>query len=339
MKILKGLLIFLAVLVLVYLLGPKPKKVKLNADLPVISATIENIESYIAESESKVANVKPENASQIIWADSVGKKTEYVFVYLHGFSAGPMEGDPVHKVIAERYGANLYLPRLYGHGIDEVDALLDVTPEKLLASAKEALAIGKLLGDKVILMSCSTGGTLSLYLAAHHPDIYGLIAYSPNIGIAEKGSGMLIAPWGLQFTRMMFNGKYYEWEASDEVKKYWTTRYRIEGIINLQLLVHQTMKTSIFEAVHQPLMVGYYYKNEEEKDDVVSIPKINEMFSQVATPEASKRKVIFENAASHVVNSGIQSKDIETVIKETDKFCNEVLKMQPIVVPADTTSI
>jgi hypothetical protein len=62
-------------------------------------------------------------------------------------------------------------------------------------------------------------------------------------------------------------------------------------------------------------------------------------FHQVATPEASKRKVIFENAASHVVNSGIQSKDIETVIKETDKFCNEVLKMQPIVVPADTTSI
>jgi esterase/lipase len=339
MKIVKGFAVFLAVVLIIYCLGPKPKRTKLNADLPTINASIETLDAYIAKQESEVANIKPENESRIIWADSVGKKTEYVFIYLHGFSAGPMEGDPVHRLIAEKYGANLYLPRLYGHGIEEVDALLDATPEKLLASAKEALAIGKMLGNKVILMSCSTGGTLSLYLAAHHPDIAGLITYAPNIAIAEKGSGMLIAPWGLQLTRMMFNGKYYEWEASDEVKKYWTTRYRIEGIINLQLLVHQTMKKDLFEKVKQPIFVSYYYKNEEEKDDVVSIPKINEMYDALGSDPSLKRKVVFENAKSHVVNSGIQSKEIENVITETEKFCEEILKLKPIAIAIDSLAI
>jgi alpha-beta hydrolase superfamily lysophospholipase len=43
--------------------------------------------------------------------------------------------------------------------------------------------IAKKLGKKVIIMSTSTGGTLSLQLAAAFPEIAGLVMYSPNIEI------------------------------------------------------------------------------------------------------------------------------------------------------------
>ena len=53
------------------------------------------------------------------------------------------------------------------------------------------------LEKKVILMSCSTGGTLSIYLAAKFPDqVHAQILYSPNIAIADPTAKMLTGPWG-----------------------------------------------------------------------------------------------------------------------------------------------
>ena len=49
------------------------------------------------------------------------------------------------------------------------DPLVDLTPENYLESAANAIAIGKALGDSVIIMATSTGGTLALTLAARSP--------------------------------------------------------------------------------------------------------------------------------------------------------------------------
>ncbi len=72
------------------------------------------------------------------------------------------------------------------HGIDTTEQLLYFTPDRWWKSSKEALAIGKALGDKVIIMSTSTGGTMGLLLAADYPkDIFALINMSPNIAIND----------------------------------------------------------------------------------------------------------------------------------------------------------
>ena len=52
--------------------------------------------------------------------------------------------------------------------------MINLTADKLWNSAKEAYAIGRQLGKKVILIATSTGGTLALKLAAEYPDIAGL---------------------------------------------------------------------------------------------------------------------------------------------------------------------
>ena len=238
-----------------------------------------------------------------------------------------MEGYPVHETIADHFGFNLYMPRLFAHGIDTKEAFLDLTPQKLFDSAKEALEVGKLLGDSVILMSCSTGGTLSMVLAANFDDVHSQILFSPNVDFAKPGSDMLTKPWGLQLARIIFKGKYRSLAEWPEMAPYWTMRYRLEGLINVKLLVERTMNIKTFNKVDQPLFLGYYYKNEEEQDDIVSVPEMLNLFNTIETPSHLKVKHAFADANSHVITSDIQSSDVDGVIEATMAFIHDVLKV------------
>ncbi len=311
-----------------YILGPKPHIPELTTTLPELNIDLLDVEEYVHQKESQIEHLKENNESQIRWADSIPNQTEYCLLFLHGFSASPEEGKPLDEEVAQRYGCNFYAPRLYGHGIQDDNAFLDMTAEKLLDSAKEALAIAKVMGKKVIIMASSTGGTLGLFMASGNPEVNGLILYSPNIDMADSKSTLLIGPWGLQIARKIFNGTHRGFDAPEKVKKYWTHSYRIEGLIQLKVLLKASMKKTVFEKISQPVFTGYYYKNEEEQDDIVSIPKMKEMHNYLATPEDQQRLVAFDQVGGHVIASKYYSKDIESVRKETFSFCEEVLGMK-----------
>ncbi|MEN9686161.1 MAG: hypothetical protein RLZZ28_1947, partial [Bacteroidota bacterium] len=207
MRFLKSFLLILVALVFIYLLGPSPHTPVYTATMPEVPASASALENYIAQQES-MHKIKPDNQARIVWAnDSIRQKTEYAIVYLHGFSASQEEGNPVHRNIARQFGCNLYLARLSQHGVDTSDALYHLTAENLWESAKQAYAIGKQLGNKVILMGTSTGGTLALQLAAAYPEIAGLVLYSPNIAINDPNAWLLNNPWGLQIARLVKGSK------------------------------------------------------------------------------------------------------------------------------------
>jgi len=314
----------------VYMLGPRAPKPDLSTEIEPVQGGLEEVSLWIEKQEAKVEGLKPDNEARIVWADSVYQKTPYSVVYLHGFSASQGEGDPIHKAFAKRYGCNLYLSRLASHGVDEAEPMLNMTPESLLASAKEAIAIAQKLGDKVIVMSTSTGGTLALYLASGSTDFAGLICYSPNIDIYDPSAKLLVGPWGLQMARWVVGSKYREVESTPEEKKYWISRYRIEALVALKSLVDATMKEEVFSKITAPVFVGYYYKSEEAQDQVVSVPRILEMYEQLGTPEVKKRKVAFPNVSNHVIASKYVSQDIESVRKATYDFAEEILGLQPL---------
>ncbi len=325
-------LIFLVVaVVIVYLLGPKKPIPKLDTIPKSLSISINEVSDYVEKKEAAIPNIKPGNASQLVWYDdSLKQKTPYSVVYLHGYSASPEEGAPIHKEIAQRYGANFYAPRLFGHGLQSENPMLDISAEKLLESAKEAIAIGKILGEKVILVTCSTGSTLGLFATQNDADIAGHILYSPNIDVYDTRSELLIKPWGLQIARQVFGGNFREFEANDEVKKYWVHRYRLEGVIALKLLVKATMKEETFRNITQPLFVGYYYKNEEEQDKAISIARILEMYEQLGTPADKKEKIAFSTVGAHVLASKYWSKDLDTVRHSTFRFIEEKMGIAPV---------
>jgi len=322
-KIILGISILL---VAAYFTGPKPKK-PLYSEAPVKVPELNELDNYVKAIESE-HKIKPGNEAEIIWADSAHKQTEYAIVYLHGFSASKMEGNPVHLNLAKKLKANLYLARLADHGIDTIAPMQYFTADKLWETSKQAYAIGQKLGKKVILIGTSTGGTVALKLAATYPDINSLILISPNVAINDKNAWLLNDPWGLQIARRVLGSDERKVDGRTiEYKKYWYTNYRIESLVELQEFVESTMTKNIFEKVKQPVLMLYYYKNELEQDDVVRVDAMLKMYQQLGTPEDLKRKVAVPNGASHVLGSSITSKDLPSVENAIERFTRYQLKI------------
>ncbi len=311
----------------VYFLGPDPARPKYDKVIPDVPDTAKELEQYVADQEAK-HKIKPENEATIVWNDSAKQKTPYAVVYLHGFSASQMEGDPLHRRFAKEFGCNLYLSRLSDHGIDTTEALLLFTADRAWESAKEALSIGKQLGEKVILMSTSTGGTLALKLAAEYPeDVYALINLSPNIAINDGAAFILNDPWGLYIARMVIGGKYRLTDANEEHARFWNKKYRLESLTELQELLETSMTKDVFNKIKQPSITLYYYKNEAEQDPQVKVSAMLEMNEQLSTPAALKVTKAIPNAGAHVLGSTLTSKDFEGVYNAVEGFALDKLKM------------
>jgi len=331
-RFLKIIAALIAVLAVVYFFGPKPEAPIYNNNLIQVPSNAVALEAYVASNEAK-HKVKPDNEARIVWAnDSTKAKTPYVIVYLHGFSASQEEGNPVHKNIAKQFGCNMYLARLSEHGIDTTDALMNMTATSLWESAKEAYAIGKQLGDKVILMGTSTGGTVALELASNFEDVAGLVLYSPNIAINNPSAFLTNNPWGLQIARIVMGGKENVLKnRTDTYKKYWNHQYRLEAVVELQELLETTMIPSHFNKINCPLLTLYYFKDEKNQDPVVKVSAMKEMFEAVGTPANLKRMVPIPEAGNHVLASPIQSNDIVSVEKETALFLEQIVQLKKVI--------
>ena len=317
-------------LFIIYTAGPRPVKPDFTNHEISLPTSLTDLESNINQSEKSVRGIKPDNQARIIWADSSKKeKTKIAFLYLHGFSASQAEGDPVHKDLAKKYNANLYLSRLAEHGIDRGDStMISLTAGEYEASAERALVIAKKLGDEVIVMGTSAGGALTLYLASRHPEIKAIVLYSPCVKLFDATAMILDKPWGLQIARLVSGGPMKKFESESQVHaNYWQLNYRIEALVALQNLISNTMKPEVFSKIKCPVFLGYYYKNETEQDNTVSVPAMLKMFSELGTPAELKQKKVFPEAGAHVIASYIRSKDWQDVERETDKFLLDIVKL------------
>jgi esterase/lipase len=326
MKIVRFLLVLVIVLLIVYAFGPQIKPGVYSSNLTNIKDTGLVLEQWLNLKESKF-KLKPDNQARIIWQnDSLKQRTKYAVVYLHGFTASQEEGDPVHTDFAKAIGANLYLSRLSEHGKDTSEPLYNMTATSLWESAKEAYSIGKQLGEKVILMGTSTGGTLALMLAAeHYPEIGGLILISPNIEINDPLAFIVNDQWGLQLTRLVMGGNMRTLKnTSPEYQKYWYYQYRNEAILQVQQLLEDKMITETFKKVDQPLCMLYYYKDETHQDPVVRVSAMLNMFNSISTPENKKRKIAVPEGGSHTLGTYINSNDLKTVEVECLRFAKDM---------------
>ena len=331
-RIKRFLLILLVVIIAAYLLGPKPPKPELNKNLPSLPTSVSRVESFV-EDKSEGVTVKPDNESRIIWFnDSVKERTDYSLLYLHGFSASWYEGYPANVEFANHFGMNAYFPRLASHGLETEDPLIDMTPDRLWESAKESMMLARRLGKKVIIMSTSTGGTLALKLAADFPEyVDGLILYSPNIRINNNTAFLLSKPWGLQIARSVYDSKYRvtNEDTTSQDCQYWYCKYRLEAIVYLQQLVDETMKKETYQQVTAPVFLGYYYKDDDNQDEVVKVSAMQKMFNQLGTIDDRKEKVAFPEAGDHVIGCELTSGAVDEVVRETLEFGEETLRLKP----------
>lgn len=294
-----ALLIF-AALSLTVLLGPK---VKVDRNINPVELP-PDLDRYLAESESRFKDIVPGTEKKIIWNNPAKKdKTKISIIYLHGFSATRPEVSPLCENIAKSLSANLYFTRLRGHGRG-TEAMKGITVNDWLTDTVEAVEIGRRIGEKVIIISTSTGGTLTAWygLEKDTKDILGVVMISPNFYPARSSSRILTWPWGKQLGRLIL-GEYREWKPQNEMHaKYWTYRQPSEIAVTMMGLVDMLMKMD-FSKFNLPMLMIV-----SPKDKVVNVPLAKKRFEEAS----SRVKEIYEvtdsvDGSSHVVAGDILS--------------------------------
>ena len=105
-----------------------------------------------------------------------GTLTSGVLV-IHGFTGNPSSV----RELAERFAAegfHVEVPRLSGHGT----VIEDMMPTRWSDWSADVEAAYKVLSSRcqrVIVAGLSMGGALTLWLAAHHPEIAGIVCINP----------------------------------------------------------------------------------------------------------------------------------------------------------------
>ncbi len=219
-------------------MGPRAR---VSPDAPAFSDSLSaaNVEAYLATREGRFDDLTPGAEKSVVWAADPGVKTRLAVLYLHGFSATNREVRPLPDLVARSLGANLFLTRLAGHGRPGL-ALGAVEARDWLADVSEAVAVAEALGEVTVVIGTSTGGTLALWAATRGEwaqRIGAVVVISPNLGVRDSRSGMLLWPWGGSLARAMI-GSERSWEpSSEEHGTYWTTRYPTKALLPMMALV------------------------------------------------------------------------------------------------------
>jgi pimeloyl-ACP methyl ester carboxylesterase len=315
-----------------YFTGPRIANPHYAEKMPDVPENLSELDRYLRQSESEHP-IRPDNQARILFADSVPTRTEYAFVYLHGFAGSHRDGYPINVNVPEIFGANVYLSRWAGHGLRAGAALETFSPAAAWSDAREALAIGQSLGRKVIMMSTSTGGTLALKLAAEFPDeVHALINMAPNLEDDQPGAGLLMTPWGHELAKLVSFGSNKKIDHEEPLAPlYFDTIYPSEALVQLQILVQTTMDDTTFSQVRCPVLTVYYHKNELEEDEHVELDRYPSAHAAFATPEKQKRLVALPTPETHFVGSSIKSQDWMAAQRAIVEFCTGVLKMNPLL--------
>ena len=268
-KLLLVLSVLAIVLGLAFVFGPRePADTSISFNPNAIGS---DLDQYLVKSESQFADITPGAEKQIIWHDAANKQpTENVVVYIHGFSATLEEVRPLPDLVAKSLQANLFFTRLTGHGRSG-DAMAEASANDWYNDVAEAMAIAKKLGQRIYVLSTSTGGTLVTQMAentALMDQVEGLVMISPNFGVKAPGSSMLGMPFARQILPPLV-GETREFEPSNaEHGKWWTTRYPSVALLPMYASVQKSLQVKVENITQRALFI--YHPNDKVVDSAVS---------------------------------------------------------------------
>ena len=324
MKVLKRVLLsFISLLFLVaafYYSGPTTAAPSYELSLPKVNTPLDAINDSLLHFDTDM-KAEPCAISTVDWYDSV-RQTEYVLLYLHGFSASQHEGDSVRFWTAKRLKANAYYPRIAGHGLEEEDSVRYATFTATAAweKAKKDFSLATTLGKKVIIMSCSTGTPLALKLAATYPNkVYALVNYSPNIRLHDPLAALVNGPWGLELLKWTSSQEFRDLSPREDriVEDCKHRSYCWESVIQMQWLLETTMIEPTFEAVKAPSLTMMWNESDEVRDRIVSVEKAQWMHQKLGSSVKQ-----WTNCAckDHVILNYQTSEAAEYVFETTHAF-------------------
>ncbi|HVP14708.1 MAG TPA: alpha/beta fold hydrolase [Terriglobales bacterium] len=126
--------------------------------------------------------ISPECRTLLLWH---GERTPRVVLLLHGLTNCPEQ----FRLLGERLyarGANVLIPRLPEHGRADrmTTALARIRAGELCAFTDRAVDIARGLGDSVVVVGLSVGGTMAAWAAQERADVRRAVVIAPLIGYA-----------------------------------------------------------------------------------------------------------------------------------------------------------
>jgi pimeloyl-ACP methyl ester carboxylesterase len=269
------------------------------------NALPDDLDAWLESNEQQFSDIIPGAAKRIVWAGQKGGKTPLAIVYLHGFSATAEEIRPVPDEVATALGANLYFTRLAGHGRGGA-AMATATAGDWIEDTAEAMAIGRRLGEKVVLVGTSTGATLAA-LAATDPklsqDLAGVVLISPNFGLRSAAAAILDLPLARYWGPLVAGAERSFVPANDDHARYWTTRYPTVALFPMAALVRH-VRWLDFATAKVPALVIY-----APKDQVIDPTLISPLFDRWGGPVKQHLREMAQgdDAYAHVIAGDILS--------------------------------
>ena len=219
--------------------GNRSAKAASDAPLAGRSFALGQIEHRITMAESQITDIRPGLEKSIIWAGAPHQRTRYAIVYIHGFSASKEELRPVPDRIAAALGANIFYTRLTGHG-RTAEAMREASVAAWMQDLAEAFQIGTMIGDKVILISCSTGGTLvaaGIVRGIFSEQLFSTVFFAPNFGVQDQMAPLLTWPLARYWAPLIGGEMQTNTPRNQLHARYWTTSYPTISLIPMMQLI------------------------------------------------------------------------------------------------------
>lgn len=259
--------------------------------------------------ESKAQGVRPHNEEKLL---RFAPKTPIALLYIHGYGASRGEGEYVLDAIAQQYRYNTYYVRLPGHGTT-IDDHRTTQYDELLNTAFEAAHMTKLLGDKLVIVGTSMGGAIATYIASQKHDLAdALVLVSPFYRFTNPvGNALSFRPFFnfvLLFTTYRERNTPYD-DPNDNWTMYWYAKNYWASMHSLLDIAYLAAHDEVYQTVSAPVLLLYYYKDEENQDNAAQVSAMLHAYSQFnnGSPHPLSRKTAIPDGNHVLLSKYVQS--------------------------------
>jgi alpha-beta hydrolase superfamily lysophospholipase len=231
--------------------------------------------------------------------------TAKVCLFLHGFTAGPYQFEPLGKALFNK-GYNVLIPLQPGHGLAgewnrQTPPPLPTNIQTYQEFVLEWMQVGQTLGQEVVVGGLSTGGTLAAWLALEHPQqIDRALLFTPFLG-----SRYLLFDWLLKILPI-----YFEWFNKDAPGNFGYKGFRIPAL-RIFLELGEKLLKQAQSSVSAPILMVC-----SEGDRAVNLSQQQNFFQKVVQQQPKSWYYCFDDSLhiEHRMMTKLEDNDYEELV-------------------------
>lgn len=212
---------------------------------------------------------------------------------IHGFTGAPTEMRLLGEYLHAR-GMTVAAPLLPGHGTTPAE-MSQQRWQDWTAHVEQALAELRSRCTQVFVGGLSMGALLTLYLAAQHSDLPGVMVYSPALKV--PGRAIMLSPLAKYFIKQIDKGPDADKDLTSPTAAAHLWSYEVMPVSSIaQLWALQRQVERLLPRVISPLLVVH-----STGDPAIRHDSAQRVFAGVATPATAKSLLTLHNSGHNLL--------------------------------------